>query len=358
MKANVKLADFSGQRIYIGLDVHKNMWKVSIYQEDIFHKTYTQPSSPSILVGYLRRHFPNADYYSAYEAGHSGFWIHRDLESLGVRNIVTHAADVPTSDKEYRHKSDRIDSHKLARSLKNGDLKGIYVPPLVDEQDRALVRLRGRFVVNQTRVKNRIKHLLMQFGLTVPEALAQSAWSKAYVRWLEGLDIGTGNGTQVLRTYLREYQFLRDSIKELEGQLRKLATTERYSSKMDSIRSIPSIGLVSAFVLLSELGEITRFKSFDHLCWYAGLVPGRSQSAEKDKIGRMSNRGNRHLRYILIECAWIAISKDPVMGLCYGKLKKKGKSSNEAIIKIARKLLNRIRYVMKHQCQYQQGVLS
>ena len=120
--------DFTGQPIYIGLDVHKKSWSVSIQSALCEHKTFTQPPEVDTLVNYLRRNFPGASYHSVYEAGYSGFWVHDQLREKGVVCTVVNPADVPTKDKERRTKRDRVDCRKLARSLRAGEIEGIYVP--------------------------------------------------------------------------------------------------------------------------------------------------------------------------------------------------------------------------------------
>ena len=120
--------DFTGQSIYVGLDVHKKSWSVSIFSEQCEHKKFTQPPETDKLVHYLKRNFPGATYHAAYEAGFSGFWAHEQLQGQGVNCLVVHPADVPTTNKERTSKRDRVDCRKLARHLRNGELKGIYVP--------------------------------------------------------------------------------------------------------------------------------------------------------------------------------------------------------------------------------------
>ena len=111
-----KHADFSGQNIYAGLDVHRKSWKVTIYTEAFEHKTFTQPPNPKKLVSYLERVFPNASYHAVYEAGFSGFWTHDALTKMGVNCTVVHPGDVPTADKDRRPKTDARDSRKLAQT--------------------------------------------------------------------------------------------------------------------------------------------------------------------------------------------------------------------------------------------------
>ena len=112
--------NFSGQKIYVGIDVHLKSWSVTILTEHLHHKTFTQSSSPSALVHYLTHNFPGGMYQSAYEAGFSGLWAHYELVKMGVNNIVVNPADVPSTQKEQLQKTDRVDSRKIARSLRSG----------------------------------------------------------------------------------------------------------------------------------------------------------------------------------------------------------------------------------------------
>ena len=99
--------DFSGENIYVGLDTHLKSWRVSIVVgEDVF-KTFSQDPRAQLLSAYLAKNFPNANYYSAYEASFCGFKIHRELVNLGIKNIVVNPADIPTTDKERKQKKTR-----------------------------------------------------------------------------------------------------------------------------------------------------------------------------------------------------------------------------------------------------------
>jgi transposase len=120
--------DFTGKSIYIGIDVHKLSWTVTILLEHITHKTFSQPACARTLGNYLRKNFPGGNYLSAYEAGFSGFSTHRQLEKEGISNIVVNPADIPTTDKEKRQKEDQRDSRKIANSLKQGSLRAIHIP--------------------------------------------------------------------------------------------------------------------------------------------------------------------------------------------------------------------------------------
>lgn len=130
--------NFTGQDIFIGMDVHKKQWAISIYVGEIEHKRYIQPPRVEILKNYVTKMFPGGSYYSVYEAGYCGFWIHRELQRAGIKNIVVNPADIPTNNKEKRRKTDKVDSKKLAQRLVQKQLKGIYVPDEESDCDRRL----------------------------------------------------------------------------------------------------------------------------------------------------------------------------------------------------------------------------
>jgi len=100
-------------------------------------------------------------------------------------------------------------------------------------------------------------------------------------------------------------------------------------------------------VLLTELVDINRFKDSDHPASYAGLSPGEDSSGDKERSTGLSRRRNGYLRSILIESSWVAVRKDPAMLISFTELTKRT-SKNEAIVRIAHKLLNQIRYLLKN----------
>ena len=120
--------DFRGQNIYVGIDVHLKSWSVAILSEHSVLRRFRQDPEPEVLHKYLVSNYPGANYFSVYEAGFCGFWIHEKLTNLGITNIVVNPADVPTMSKEKLRKTDAVDCNKLARELRSGSLEGIYVP--------------------------------------------------------------------------------------------------------------------------------------------------------------------------------------------------------------------------------------
>jgi transposase len=359
MQTQSNKLDFKGQKIYVGLDTHLKSWKVSIIMNGIMCKTYSQDPEASILSEYLKTNYPGGDYYSAYEASFSGFSVHRALEKSGIKNIVVNPADIPTTDKEKKQKEDKRDSRKIARSLHNGELTGIYIPPREIEELRSYVRNRKTIVKEINRHKNRSKFLLYYYGIQLPEKYsgASKHWTKSYSNWLKAVEFETTYGKSTLESIISTVEFLRGRLLESDRTLRKIAKEGPYAEDIRLLRSVPGVGLTVAMTILTELDNIVRFASLDKLCSYVGLVPRTNSSGDNDKTGNITPRSNRAIRSMLVESAWIAIRQDPALMLAYQELCKK-MEPNKAIIRIAKKLLSRIKYVLKNQKEYEMSVVK
>jgi transposase len=315
---------------------------------------------PDQLVSYLKSNFPGADYKAVYEAGFSGFGAQRRLKELGVDCMVIHAADVPTSEKDRQQKTDKADSRKLAKMLRSGEFEGVHVPDEELEAHRALLRQRYRISKDLTRHKNRVKSLLFQFGIEIPERFTDSqsrGWSGNYMEWLKQLPEGSEELRTVVRNYVETGMQVKKRLTAITRQVRELSKKERYRKNYVLLVSVPGIGLVCGMVLLAQLGDLGRFKSLDELCSYVGLMPRMHGSGEKMVTGKLSRRGRKEIKIMLVEAAWIAIRKDPAMMVRFNELKKR-MNANKAIIRIAKNLLSRIRYVIKHQTAYEPGVIK
>ena len=149
---------FKGQNIYVGIDVHLKRWSVTILSETSVLKRMSQGADPDALHRYLTSHYPEAEYYSVYEAGFCGFWIHDRLTELGVHNIVVNPADVPTMSSEKLRKTDAVDSRKLAVSLRAKQLRGIYTPDSEALEIRSLIRLKNSITKDMTRKLSALSH--------------------------------------------------------------------------------------------------------------------------------------------------------------------------------------------------------
>ena len=351
--------NFNGQNIYVGIDVHLKSWTVCIMTEHLEHKQFTQPPSAEALYNYLVRNFPGANYCSVYESGFSGYWAHRQLEALGIHNIITNAADVPTAQKEKLKKSDPVDSRKLARALRAKELDAIYVPSESTIQDRNLLRVRSAIVKDLSRNKQRIKSFLYFYGISYPPRFSNSSnhWSKNFMKWLTELSFSEESGRQALDIMLHAAEELRKLLLLVTRQIKALSLQEKYAVNASLLKTVPGIGLLTAMVILTEIETIDRFEDTDHFAAYVGLVPTRSGSGDVTNVGEMTFRGQDKLKKCIVESSWTAARIDPALSLAYNKYVLR-MEANKAIIRIARKLLNRIYYVLKNKKEYVKSIVK
>ena len=359
MQTQRKELNFEGQNIFVGIDVHLKSWNVSIFTENLFHKTFKQPANAATLSTYLKLNFPNAIYHSVYEAGFSGLHAHYELTNLGIHNIVTNPADVPTTDKEKRRKTDKVDSNKLARSLRSNDLKGIYTPSQDILEDRSFVRVRSSIVKDQSRLKNRLKSMLYFYGIEFPLEFQKSNthWSKRFMVWLKTVQLKSHSGNMALAMLIKEAEQLRALLLEVNQELKLMSLTEKYAKNMEFMRSVPGIGLVMGMHFMSEIETIHRFENTDKFAGMIGIVPDCHSSGDNDQIGEITPRGNVYLRSALIESSWIAVRIDPALSKAFSDYCKR-MEPNKAIIRIARKLSNRIYFVLKNEKKYETRIVK
>ncbi len=354
---NREKIDFKGKKIYVGIDVHKSQWTIAICTEHTNYRPFNQSPCGGKLENYFKGKFPNAEIICAYEAGFSGFTLQEYLSSAGIKCLVVHPADIPTTNKESEFKTDKRDARKIAMSLRSGQLKGIHIPSKVLQEARSLIRFRKQMRKDLTRQKCRIKSTLMFYNKTIPKEIDSSKWNERMRNWIWTLELETEEGTKTLRLQMSMLEYIRGMRDCAKRHLRELSQTSYYAPQVELLESVPGFSRFTSIRFLVELGDITRFRTLNHLCNYIGLVPATHSSGEKTNASRLTYRGHRELRMILVESAWTAIGVDPALELSYQEFKKR-MHGNKAIIKIARKLLSRLRYVLIHKIPYEKGIVA
>lgn len=351
-------ANFEGYMIYVGLDVHKRSWSASVYLNDQFVRTIQQPPSTAALKKFLINHYPGASYCCAYESGKFGYWIQRQLCDAGINCIVVNPADIPSSHKDEVNKTDKRDARSIAKALQCGQLRGIYVPDKQQEANRSLVRQRKKIWRDLCRCRNRIKAFLDYNGIVLPEQFNNSNWSHNFIQWLHGLTLSFNSSKTTLEYMISQAEHMRKELLAISNDVRKLMRSATNKELYYRLRTITGIGPLTAASLITEIGDMSRFSSFTELNSFIGLMPMEHSSGDKELKSRITVRKHRQLRSDLVECAWTAKRLDPALSLYYIQQLKRGKDANLAIIKVARKLLSRIRYVWLSQKPYQVSVIK
>lgn len=332
------------KHLFIGLDVHKKSWSVTLQEGQVVLKRFSMEAKAEALVHYIQKNYKGYSVECCYEACCCGYHIHRDLTKAGWTVLVVNPGDIPRANKQSVNKSDKIDSRYLCHHLASGHLRSIHVPEEKQEQFRSLFRRRADLVKSLRRIKCHIKSMLLYYGIELPEHYDNINWSKDMIVWIGKLKWLYPTAARTMKSRLEEYHFLRQEYLQICNELRKYART-CYKKDYYLLRSIPGVGPFIAIAILSEVGDIRRFRGIDRLSSYVGLVPSLHSSGEKSYSRGITYRSKTLLRSYLIEGAWIAAKKDEELMQYYRD--RKGCDHRKLIIKMAAKTLSRIYHVIK-----------
>lgn len=227
--------------------------------------------------------------------------------------------------------------------------------PADQQERRSLFRYREAKVKEVTRCANRLHSLLYFLGVDVPKRFKDKEYiCRNFLSWLNSLKLLTLEGTETLQQLIEELEYQRQQLLKLTRKLKK-SITDHYKESYTSLLTVPGFGPIISIALLAETGDLTRFKNPDEYTSYLGVIPSEQSSGETVYLTRIQPRCNTHLRPLLVEAAWTAIRRCPVL-LAYYK-KHTSKNNKKAIVKVARKLaliaksvaLNKMRYQADYQ---------
>jgi transposase len=182
----------------IGLDVHKDTIAVAIADEVGAPGSYGSIANDPAAVRKLMTRLggPAIELRVAYEAGPTGYALHRQLAGLSITCLVVAPLLIPKRPGD-KVKTDRRDALKLARLLRSGDLTPIWVPDEAHEALRNLVRTRADAKADQLRARHRLSKFLLRQGCQPPSGARN--WSQRYVQWLRQLALRAACGPGRLR---------------------------------------------------------------------------------------------------------------------------------------------------------------
>lgn len=292
------------QRLFIGLDVHKDTIDVSIAEGDRQGEVRHYGVIPTD-VGQLDKvvralQGPGRRLHFVYEAGPCGFGIYRHLLARAEDCVIVSPSMVPKRSGD-RIKTDRRDSVSLARLHRAGELRAIYVPDSTDEAMRDLVRGREDAVVVSTQAKQRLKAFLLRQGRRYP---GRAGWTVPYRRWLADLSFPTAPQHVALQEYRDAIAETERRIDRLTDQLQHLVLTWRWVPVVHALQALRGVSFITAISLVAELGDLTRFGHPRELMAYLGLVPSEYSSGPSVRRGHITKAGNPHVRRLLAEAAW------------------------------------------------------
>jgi transposase len=344
--------------LYLAFELGRSSWKLA-FTTGAGQKPRLRSLAAGSLVGLAfeitkaKERFglpPDAPVISCYEAGRDGFWLHRFLAREGVRNLVVDSASIEVNRRKRRAKSDRLDAIKLVSMLvrwHHGEehVCAVVRAPTVDDEDRRrlhrdLIRLKAE----RTEHDHRIKVLRAGLGLSVTRIDAGFAERLEQLRQWDGSGVPSGLRECLTREFERRRLVARQ-IGALEAERRR-GIRDRTDPQMDQVRRLvrlKGIGKNTAWLLVREIFGWRRIRNRRELASLAGLTPSPYDSGESRREQGISQAGNRRVRWMMIEPAWLWLRYQPDSELSRWFRERFGAGNSRArktgIVAVARELL-------------------
>ena len=334
---------------YVGIDVHKKMCQVAVLDEDgSLLEEARFANTPEEIEEYAAKLASYSDEVSAVVESTGNLWIqiHDRLEKHGF----TVALSNPYKTRliaEAKVKTDKVDARTLAALLRADMIPTCYVPGAELRSRRELLRHRMNLVKNRTMVKNRIHGLLDKHGLRMPGAYP---FSGGNVDWLRGLSLGFMDDA-ILRSDLALLEALSGQVEGIEAKIAVLAVEDK---RTRLLMTMTGVGYFTAMLILSEVGDIGRFRSEKAFASWMGLAPVVRQSGERTWVGGVSRQSDGRLRSALVECAQTAVRFDPRFRGLHERVSRR-RGAGCAVVAVAHEMA-RIMYFMLSRGEAYRGV--
>jgi transposase len=236
-----------------------------------------------------------------YEAGPTGYGLHRQIKSLGHACIVVAPSLIPKRPGD-KVKTNRRDAMSLAKLLRAGELTPVWVPDPRHEAMRDLTRARDSAVMDLRSKRQQVSAFLLRQGRPYPEA--RKTWTRAHMGWLASQKFEHVEQRLVFEEMMLAIRQAQERLERLEQAIRLAVPDWSLAEVVTALMAMRGIDLISAVTFLAEIGDLSRFRTPSELMAYLGLVPSESSTGNTIKRGPITKAGNRRARRMLVECAW------------------------------------------------------
>ena len=327
--------------IMVGADVHEKsmLCRIAAGRGEARKRSFGNTrSGRAALIAHLRRRAEaagGAQVVLAYEASSLGFGLYDALTEAGVTCHVLAPTKIPRSPAHCRGKTDDRDALNLLALLRGHCLAGnalpaVWAPDLATRDDREVVRARLDVAEKLSAVKAQVRCLLKRNGVATPKDVGQG-WTRTYRAFLAGLagargSLG-GGGRVALGSLLRQMAALEQEIAWLDEQLHALMAEK-------------GVGLLTALVFLTELGDLSRFDNRKQVGAFLGLVPSSSESGQSgERKGHITHQGPWRVRRALCQATWARVRTDPEAEAAYRRIVARNpKHKKIAVVAVMRRL--------------------
>ncbi|HVH71132.1 MAG TPA: IS110 family transposase [Candidatus Dormibacteraeota bacterium] len=317
---------------YVGIDLHKKTITVCVVNQErsVLKSRTLHCCAPEKIVAFFKE---LGTFQAVVEATASYEWLWQLLEPYAERLVLAHPKKLRIIAESTR-KNDRLDAKALAEFLALDMIPEAYRPTPRQRQHRALVRQRQFIRKRITGLKNKIRHLVSNYNGDCPDLFEAEGQE-----YLKKLALGPADRfvvEQLLSSWHHHEEQLQAMDKALKTFAKKAPAKEKEARQV--LQSIPGVGSVTVDVVVSELGEVRRFRSAKRVTAYAGLAPGQRESGGKRKELSISKEGSTLLRWALVEAAWRLVRLSRYWQGNFERLRHRA-GKKKAIVAIARRLL-------------------
>ncbi len=339
---------FSNKHLFVGIDVHKKRWVVTIRSYDLELKTFSMIADASHLEDLLNKNYPGALIHIVYECSFSGFWIYDYFKERGLDIIVT-----PTN-RIFRDgslvKTDKIDSRKLAFHLSRGLLKEVVVPKEKIREYRSIFKIFDKQKEREGVILREIRCILEQRN----HPMKWDRWNKAFVEQLKSVEFQEPIFNRKFQSLIKEYEFVCVQLKDSKASILDMADDIELKDKVDRIVKINGVGITSAVRMVVFLFDRKdHFKTGTQLVHHIGLTPSEWSSGDEVRKGKSGLAGDKKLRGIIIQLAWVAVRKDGALMNKFDRVYKNSGCKQKAIVAVARKLMMKIHAITIKEEDYE-----
>jgi transposase len=255
------------------------------------------------LVRKLERQYQRLTF--CYEAGPTGYGLHRQITELGHECIVAAPSLIPKRPGD-RVKTNRRDGVSLAKLLRAGELTAVWVPDRGHEAMRDLTRARETAMLDLRGKRQQISSLLLRQGRHYQEGNQEGRkpWTKIHKAWLMRQKFDHPERRLVFEEMMLAMRQAEERLVRLEQAIRVAVPEWSLAEAVIGLMAMRGIDLISAASFLAEMGDLSRFPTPSELMANLGMVPSERSSGERIKRGPITKAGNRRARRLLVECAW------------------------------------------------------
>jgi transposase len=319
--------------IYAGLDVSDKTTHVCVVDgEGVVVRRDVVASDPEVLAKWLKRHCPSL-VRVVLETGALSTFLYHGLIERDVPAVCICARHARKALSARVNKSDANDAESLAQLSRTGWFKAVHMKAEGTHIDRAALKVREQLVKSRNACANQLRGLLKLFGLRLGQVTTPGKRAER----LAALFAQKPELKPVMTPLIQSLEALEAQIGSSAKQLTARAAADPVTTRL---MSVPGVGPIAALTYVSSIEDPARFARGRDAGAFAGLVPRRNQSGERDYKGRISKAGDPMLRHALYEAAnsLLVRVKRPSALQSWGKAIAETKGPKRARVAVARKL--------------------